>query len=733
MSSGPASPSDHAQCPLYTQLQHPTSIRLLRLYKRNGAAILQAELGVFDITDGKCPPFTTVSYTWSEGQSDEHICLNGHHHRVLQSLMPLLQMLCSDDNQDVDLAVRWFWIDSICINQANLGERAAQVQLMTRIYQKAQSTLVWLAEGSPDTHQALEFLCILREKRHDLRHAVKKRIKRVPPELQDHPGWASLERLFLRPWWRRVWTLQEFIIPERLRFYCGAKSISRSHFRQGMAALDLCGPLEKYLREQVVMTAWNRRRIIEWYQHDYYRPRIPLVSLMSFCGDHSAKDAQDRVWAVHGLARQEDRDMMGPPTYQNEERILYTRLVTSFVDKHDCLDIICYAQLFANPDRANWPSWVPDWRVEVARPSVVPLMVSQSACPHLANLRPPRTQIRFPNPRRPSARDAVAFRASGSKGTMIGTPRARVRFCESRTHMTCRGIQLGVIDGLGTAQDDYEIAAVSTSPVNTTRPKEQEGTVRKEALYSVARSLVLDRGDQFLEMAAPARQFLRDLKALAAACASTTTNSDTFPTVRGNGNGHAASGQESSSDDEHRHHDEDEDEEHAIDEIKDDMNSSKPTHPPLVSAAPPWFAAWWKDNNSLSLRIKGFTLEELCQADEAGFNPAQGIRKTSKSFYARFRGTMKAAPRRLMVTEEGWVGLAPGRARKRDVICVFWGCSVPVVLRPYPDGDEEEEGGSSEAGPRAKQYEFVGECYVDGFMQGEALALGKTVQDFTMR
>lgn len=664
------------------------------------------------------------------GNSDEHISLNGHEYHVLKSLVPLLHMICANEKNDFDLVGHWFWIDSICINQADISERAAQVKLMTSIYRKAKRTLVWLAEGSEDTSLALDFLLMLREKRHELRQTVnKKRLKRVPSDLRDHPGWASLKRLLLRPWWRRVWTLQEFIIPERLRFYCGSKSISRSEFRQGTAALELCGPL-KYMRENVWTTAWNRRRIIDWYQNEHHRDRIPLVSLMATCGDHGASDAHDRVWAVHGLARQEDKDMIGPPTYQDEVHTLYARLVKNFMETFGSLDIICFAQLFTNREDPSWPSWVPDWRVEVSRPSDVPLMVSQSANPALANLRPPKAKPPMVHPRlrnyRSNKKATASFTASGNRA-------GRVSFCENMKNLSCQGIRIDVIDGLGSSTHHYEIAAVSTSPVNTTKPQEENGeTVKKAALFSVARSLVLNRQDKFLETGAPARQYLRELKLLSAACAtdSSITRTDNAD----------ASDREPSADD--------------SEDGGASITSSPASAPPLTpdstfndnvdkkvtataaaaAAAPPWFAGWWKDNNRPELRIRGYTLEELCQAEEPGYDPDQVIRKTSKSFYARFRGTMKAIPRRLMVTEEGRVGIAPRQAEKGDLVCVLFGCNVPVILRPYPEGEAGGGGGGdASASSFAGKYQFVGECFVDGFMDGEALALGKNVEEFILR
>jgi hypothetical protein len=63
--------------------------------------------------------------------------------------------------------------------------------------------------------------------------------------------------------------------------------------------------------------------------------------------------------------------------------------------------------------------------------------------------------------------------------------------------------------------------------------------------------------------------------------------------------------------------------------------------------------------------------------------------------------------RQLIKTKRGYLGLAPEAAEKGDLVCILYGCSVPVVIR-------EIEGGT---------HELVGECYVHGMMDGAALAV----------
>jgi hypothetical protein len=68
-------------------------------------------------------------------------------------------------------------------------------------------------------------------------------------------------------------------------------------------------------------------------------------------------------------------------------------------------------------------------------------------------------------------------------------------------------------------------------------------------------------------------------------------------------------------------------------------------------------------------------------------------------------------------------------AKVDDVICILDGCSVPVVLRPCSRdmGTRTDERGSF--------YQFVGECYVHGMMDGEAKEPGSgyVEEEFELR
>jgi hypothetical protein len=56
------------------------------------------------------------------------------------------------------------------------------------------------------------------------------------------------------------------------------------------------------------------------------------------------------------------------------------------------------------------------------------------------------------------------------------------------------------------------------------------------------------------------------------------------------------------------------------------------------------------------------------------------------------------------MTIKGHLGFGPASVREGDQLCVLYGATVPFILRSY-----------------GESYNLIGECYVDGFMNGEAV------------
>jgi hypothetical protein len=67
-------------------------------------------------------------------------------------------------------------------------------------------------------------------------------------------------------------------------------------------------------------------------------------------------------------------------------------------------------------------------------------------------------------------------------------------------------------------------------------------------------------------------------------------------------------------------------------------------------------------------------------------------------------------------TEKGYMGVFPAVCRVGDLVVVLATGRVPYVLRPI-EGD---------------RYTFVGECYVHGIMDGEAMVDGQDLEKFVL-
>lgn len=85
--------------------------------------------------------------------------------------------------------------DALCINQENLDERAAQVQMMHFIYAYATAVIVWLGEEADGSSEALQMLGhISRTKNWD------EKFRDLAEGLQ-----VGVRILLSRPWFDRIW------------------------------------------------------------------------------------------------------------------------------------------------------------------------------------------------------------------------------------------------------------------------------------------------------------------------------------------------------------------------------------------------------------------------------------------------------------------------------------------------------------------------------------------------
>jgi hypothetical protein len=114
--------------------------------------------------------------------------------------------------------------------------------------------------------------------------------------------------------------------------------------------------------------------------------------------------------------------------------------------------------------------------------------------------------------------------------------------------------------------------------------------------------------------------------------------------------------------------------------------------------------AWFQHYLDVARRYNRFPDDEIIDS----LIKITKYQKKLGSAYADFtkRIHKACANRALFVTQNGYIGLAPWNACKGDVVAILSGGKTPYLLRPCIPGPS---------------YTFVGEIYVHGLMEGEAM------------
>ncbi|KAH0432372.1 heterokaryon incompatibility [Colletotrichum camelliae] len=197
------------------------------------------------------PNYIALSYAWGDPNVTRAIILDGHNVQVTENLESALRHVASSFWNDEEPGPT-LWVDAICIDQQNETERTQQVAQMGAIYSTATRTMIWLGPADEDSDLAIQTLHTLGQKGIRLRDHVPSWAK-VP--FSDTPSTrrvirtqkildgiladlcrggsrklAAINSLFGRPWFRRVWVIQERVLSSNTFVCCGGADIGWGRF-----------------------------------------------------------------------------------------------------------------------------------------------------------------------------------------------------------------------------------------------------------------------------------------------------------------------------------------------------------------------------------------------------------------------------------------------------------------------------------------------------------------------
>ncbi|CZR69106.1 uncharacterized protein PAC_19007 [Phialocephala subalpina] len=602
--------------------------------------------------------YAALSYVWGNPGLTHRIIVNDQEMRVGANLEIALRAL--NTRPDFQGGFK-LWVDAICINQDNYEERGRQVSKMREIYGGAWTVMAWLGEEQDNSDKAIRLVQSLSDTDPERGEELAEMLLDDPEYLGDG-CWIALQDLLNRPYWYRLWIIQELVLgSSALVLRCGDSFINWTTFCQGIGILFdyLWTVKDSLLHYEIYKRSDFPNRPTEWLTTSLHlvhqdlwalshceeqgRAHLRFDRLLNVANSTNSRDPRDKVYGLIGL--------MDPiiaaqlvPNYESPPSKVYASVAKIFV--------LTYANLDPLREGNPWscfgtPSWAADW----------------TWGGRLRNRSPEKTDLWGPFWTRKGpvrmAEPAPAYRASGNWAP-------EVSFSNNDLHLTCRGFVIDNVAGLSARGKGY-FEWPETSIVQPEHENNAYGNINgvTTALYH---ALLADRVAGGMK-ASPRHSAILNLPS-------------TFSTAH----------------------------------LQFQHLGWK-----WLSSQQSYYFRWekWRRANR-NFRLMGRPLSSYFN-DEI---PDYALEYDYTEVYSCFDRTCKG--RRFMTTENGYLGWAPDnvvgedeeQTGKGDLITIIFGCSTPLVIRPH--------GG---------YFQVVGEAYVQGLMDGEALELldtgGYLVQDFT--
>ncbi|KAK7209973.1 hypothetical protein V2G26_017151 [Clonostachys chloroleuca] len=263
---------------LYFPLESTRSIRLLELQNNGEDHTIECKMITGELTDGLFPPYTALSYTWGTMERTCPILINGLHCNITSDLFEAMKAIREMQQSHDDMSGYW-WIDMLCINQNDLSERGHQVGMMRDIFQKATLVVAWLGPDYNDSSVAME----------DYRGQLRS-LRNSDYEWEDDQRYFDLQlnfrRFLSRPYWSRVWIIQELCVAQRILLACGKRTVPWEIFQA-----EAQGDPERSAHP----TLMELRTKLQ-------SSKMSLGSLLTFSAQSLSTDLRDRVFGLLGMA-----------------------------------------------------------------------------------------------------------------------------------------------------------------------------------------------------------------------------------------------------------------------------------------------------------------------------------------------------------------------------------------------------------------------------------------------
>lgn len=337
-------------------------IRLFKLSPGTGDEPLRG--AVHHVLADSDEEYQALSYVW--GDINASLALHSIETsegtlRISLSLQSALRAI-RDPKMDTML-----WIDAICINQESVTEKAVQIRLLSTIFESATQVVAWLgpedqSQNGSDVIKDLKTMAELsRESESTYWPQFLDSIKSKNEALgRDMDTWADLDAFLDRPWFKRVWIVQELVLPTKVTLVCGRSTMDWDEFFE---AIQLCerglnSGGDHHTDDVVVLQHANPTYALGLARKSLRecRNKFGFLRLLEMFAHCQATKLVDKLFALLGLGSDCGQEEFNPD-YDSTIQNVVQRYAGCFVQRGQVMDLLCRA---GTNKSYGFCSWIPE-------------------------------------------------------------------------------------------------------------------------------------------------------------------------------------------------------------------------------------------------------------------------------------------------------------------------------------------------------------------------------------
>lgn len=698
----------------YQELASSDEIRILKIWKGKPGDKIECSLITGALASSKTKPSTStaeplkyqaLSYWWGNGQPNKEIIINsyGGHGTGSDKAKGMFKRDTFYVRPNLEAALRQIrsqkeevniWVDAICINQNDRKEKTAQVSRMHEIYSEAEKVCIWLGAGNPETSATtFKFLKQILDLRR-LDELIKTRA--------DASKWMLIVELMENRWFSRRWVIQELTLAKSAIVRWGKAKLLWSQFADAIALF-----MTKYVEIREILkdakytvgdphalganTLVNAsNNLFRKSEDGKIQQRLLTLEVLVSCHflAFEAKDPRDTIFALLSIAKDTSyamNDLKARTSWELKYMQKPSNGLFSFIK-----DVLfrCLSPTLVSPvvEAADDPRITPDYDkclVDVYADFMdYCIEKSQSLdiiCRHWAPLPQGQTEREKLKPGAGAEEvETLPSWIPSIKGHAFGTPEDALQGRSNgdslvgtierpnQQHYNASA-KLPAWVGFGKCNyaekailpDEYELPVEASSP----RPRKYDGTMcikgfslgRIENLTGrISQGMIQHEAFQMCDLELDSQSQMNPEK--------------------------------------------------VVKQVPDKLwRTLVADRGPNGINAPSWYH-----------RACLECLNEVDQNGDLNTYVLKENEKTASTIVSFLERVQRVVWNRKFFQSEAkrdgkpLFGLAPQNAKRNDIICIIFGCSVPVLLRECSTLNETH-------------FELVGECYVYGYMDGEAI------------